>query len=747
MREKTSLTEPPENLKEAIDWILRVSGGDSSGNVDDNAINGLADKIKEILVAAGLGDCKNMIEKDIKTFITMLAEGVRLFVGYEESGNVLGKGIWKTGTTQYSYKDATATWIKAGHNNGHETCAKIFLGIFPLCYFLFTFLYFKYKDGISERWEQLQFDGGGNGSRNGKKETLKLFMEAIRFDYSRFSSNTLQSVMRKVAPKFPELSSASVQGGSSYKDFLQHVKKIGEENLKNEYGIVNTTDSPLYGLHLAATTYLKKQFNNGRGIGEPFNKLKKTLQNFEESCENYQDLKGTFGGFLREIGLSAPGSSEPGSDGPRKPGSSGSASAVPVPMNLKEAIDWVLWLSGSDRQGGKKAITDLADKLVTCLRRVTVNGIVASTLLQADGGYGYDDNQKPITHLAERLACFIGYSNGKVDGSGIGARGIYKSAYDTNPNFSDSFKVNEEKAAHVFLGVIPLFFFGLSYLYWRCKGAWAEKTLADGPLKNFMVNMGITQGLDESKTGSYICRLLAKFSELSFDGPKPISYPDLLKDVEKTKTNLKGKSSAVPLASLYFCAFGYFNTKVSNGQIKQLPQNAAEVAATFSWFTQVTQALKLDSSGVLSHAYSKLLGQIKPVFTIVNNEQPQQETPAAEAVGAAANAAVASAAAAVQTGRSNDSGRGGGVGSRGPAGPQGPRGDKGETGERGERGESSSSPTVTGPTTTTPPPQPSSAGPAAGTLTTLALGGGAAAVYFNVGNVATILKGIFGLLK
>ncbi|GIX61084.1 variant erythrocyte surface antigen-1 family protein [Babesia caballi] len=109
----------------------------------------------------------------------------------------------------------------------------------------------------------------------------------------------------------------------------------------------------------------------------------------------------------------------------------------------------------------------------------------------------------------------MGYS-----GSNIGDGGIAVSGQPVNPNgIGSGYKLTyhrdqakwqnqvvgsqaESTAAKIFLGCVPLCFYGLSYLYWRCHekgGRWNAMTLGGGDLKSYFDSQGFK--ISELKDG------------------------------------------------------------------------------------------------------------------------------------------------------------------------------------------------------------------------------------------------------
>ncbi|GIX64515.1 variant erythrocyte surface antigen-1 family protein [Babesia caballi] len=204
--QKKSLTQPPQNLKEAIDWVLRVCGRDGVKN-DDNAIKGLAEELRNLLdkdagtfairvngffgtARSGLQSAdrstareafilksylnnitsygrtlndteldylKTALEKDFESPggqsggpISQLAEGLKKFVG-QNSGIGCQDYV-------YFYNSDNARWSSLTPSQ-REDCALILLGIMPVLYFGLTYIYW-WCEGTGG-WSQHKIDGSG----------------------------------------------------------------------------------------------------------------------------------------------------------------------------------------------------------------------------------------------------------------------------------------------------------------------------------------------------------------------------------------------------------------------------------------------------------------------------------------------------------------------------------------------------------------------------------------------------------
>ncbi|GIX61089.1 variant erythrocyte surface antigen-1 family protein [Babesia caballi] len=158
------LTDCPSNLKEAIDWILRVTGKDGQGSDNTRA---LAKAVKELLQSAvtevessrstvhkngselqrlkqGLERAKELVEKDVKVNrfetgpIRLLSRSLGRFIGYDDTvfsgrdGQIIGAGIAPSNMATHRLCDAAIAFtiavlegckkhsdLKESHNINH----------------------------------------------------------------------------------------------------------------------------------------------------------------------------------------------------------------------------------------------------------------------------------------------------------------------------------------------------------------------------------------------------------------------------------------------------------------------------------------------------------------------------------------------------------------------------------------------------------------------------------------------------
>ncbi|GIX61398.1 variant erythrocyte surface antigen-1 family protein [Babesia caballi] len=99
--------------------------------------------------------------------------------------------------------------------------------------------------------------------------------------------------------------------------------------------------------------------------------------------------------------------------------------------------------------------------------------------------------------------------------------GGYKSSYISTPHWDGD--ANKNKIVQVFLGCLPLFYYWLTYLYWKCKqtrdkGGWEAQWFngrgGGTDLKNFMVGHGYVTDHLNKHPGKNIAPLLERFDKL-----------------------------------------------------------------------------------------------------------------------------------------------------------------------------------------------------------------------------------------
>ncbi|GIX64135.1 variant erythrocyte surface antigen-1 family protein [Babesia caballi] len=467
-------------------------------------------------------------------------------------------------------------------------------------------------------------------------------------------------------------------------------------------------------------------------------------------------------------------SSEQESDARRNLETSATGSVtVPVPQNLKDAIDWVLRLSNKDGQGGDDGIRDLAEAVGKLLDTVDISNYK-----------NYKSRlQSVITNLANGLKVFAGYNaEGQPTGKGI-ASIKYKSSYSASETWehsqdSDS-DAKDQKCAKVFLGCMPLIYYGITYLYWRCatttgcNGYWelmcfngttvyaTTTDITSNLLSIFMASVGYTNKYQlSSKSGDDVMsKLKGTFNELnitSTTGDSKFTYSTFLEHVERNAVNsLNSTPETCPLYALYYVAVAYW---------KSAPANTSGIAEAIQKLGE--RFLKLyNSSGThyaLQQPINDLMDNVKTSLTPHGLSGPVTHGPrkprSLDTVSLTPTTAIATTTTGTTT---NDGG----------TGPQGPRGDERETAEASGRGDvqhaadqagENESKDVAGNSSDSPSSAPAAIPPTlrpisfvppsssvsyvAGSVAACTAAGGAAAAYFvNVGGFADIVMTVFGL--
>ncbi|GIX65459.1 variant erythrocyte surface antigen-1 family protein [Babesia caballi] len=266
------------------------------------------------------------------------------------------------------------------------------------------------------------------------------------------------------------------------------------------------------------------------------------------------------------------------------------------PSKLKEAIDWILRVTGKDGGGIQNGTKQLATAVNNLISKAGIERLKPQITI----------NQGLINSLATGLATFIGYKDpdrsnsignggiavGQYGGTGkpwnpgeASGRGYRLTYHRTSATWDNSFQGgdNSTTAAKIFLGCVPMIFSALSYLYWRCddskgNGEWSGFGLTGSGsashLKDFMVGLGYSSNeLNGSKLGSQIASSafsgLVEFktaaSSLSTTNSPYVSFAaELHKKVRETSGSF---STTCPLSALYHGASCYFRceqTKVAD---------------------------------------------------------------------------------------------------------------------------------------------------------------------------------------
>ncbi|GIX65774.1 variant erythrocyte surface antigen-1 family protein [Babesia caballi] len=379
--QQKSLTEAPTNLKEAIDWVLRVSGGDgkymiyTKNFIEDlhtilsDPLNINDDVVKAILVE---------IEKDKNTYpegpFKRLSEGLRTFIGYallnEQNSwkwKIKGSGIVQNGDLPSVYTsayDSTTTYSNIDRENAKKKALQNLFTAIELIFEGLTELFFNCKT----EWAGQRLSGNSGGT------DLNQFMDKSGFSETQLNTDMKgERIMSQALKGFEELSTA--YSAVSTNPSLDAFRSQLEQNAWS-----NPSEYPLTSLYILAT-YVYVQ---STGPATP-------------SFAGYSGLSALAGGAY---GLNLGGD---------------------YPANLKEAIDWILRVTGKDGQdqggGTGDGTTALSGKVKELLESVQGSGSGLGAefekvikVLSTDGSSGTGI----IGKLADGLQQFIGYNGTNI---------------------------------------------------------------------------------------------------------------------------------------------------------------------------------------------------------------------------------------------------------------------------------------------------------------------------------------------
>ncbi|GIX61808.1 variant erythrocyte surface antigen-1, beta subunit [Babesia caballi] len=289
------LKKPPENLKDAIDWILWF------GAYGRTTSSGMSNYTKLANVLNTLQEFKDAKEKALggiepEGAINMLAKGLAGFLGYVSQGdyNFSDSGVIQHGKGYTSkYKDAT--W-DGSDNNGEM--ARIFLCAAAITFLGLSFLCWKCK----------HTQGGWNGeSLTGSdvNSGLGQFMRDMGYQSKYFDGvkkgTDVASLLEENEKGFDGLVQPATK--NFYDDFIQA--------LETQYKPAsNALNSPLTACYKFAKEYFTSQFKKPKGevTDQTLTSIKDALQGFKSSCQNSaQDLSDQIGNFIK-IAMTSPSS-------------------------------------------------------------------------------------------------------------------------------------------------------------------------------------------------------------------------------------------------------------------------------------------------------------------------------------------------------------------------------------------------------------------------------------------------------
>ncbi|ORM41381.1 uncharacterized protein BXIN_2429 [Babesia sp. Xinjiang] len=273
------VTCPPGNLKECIDWILRVTNKDDTKNGDQNGkelgeavvklLEG-ATKYLDSLTNGNNGGATEKLTKDKDVLqavngngqlITKLADNLQKFIGYNNGGGTLtGNGIGNQGTSGGAGQKYTSTytgdWNSVGNEQNKQLCARIFLGTIPVMFSGLSYLYWQCNTGNGRgdtRWSTHQIN----------KPPLGIYLVCSGYDSKQLNQkgsgsggkNITGTEVAKLLKELFSDNNGATKVSNPYPEYINEV-------LKN----TNTTSPdthPLSSLYLASQYYFQYKFHPG----------------------------------------------------------------------------------------------------------------------------------------------------------------------------------------------------------------------------------------------------------------------------------------------------------------------------------------------------------------------------------------------------------------------------------------------------------------------------------------------------
>ncbi|GIX63097.1 variant erythrocyte surface antigen-1 family protein [Babesia caballi] len=239
------------------------------------------------------------------------------------------------------------------------------------------------------------------------------------------------------------------------------------------------------------------------------------------------------------------------------------------PTNLKEAIDWVLRVSGRDGFGGDG--TDLLATALTASFKKTPHGgndDVKKILAAIEMDEQESKPTGPIKQLGDALQRFIGYGH-KIDspkGWKITQGGIvkpgssytsaYKGTWDADVYSNDYDGSKRRKGVQCFFIAVEKIFEGLTELYYNCRNGWKNENLGGSNLQQFMDRNGFrnTQLNTDMKGERIISQALKDLREFTTAYNSAGTNPSLDTFRYQLEQNAMLTPSNTPLSALYILA-------------------------------------------------------------------------------------------------------------------------------------------------------------------------------------------------
>ncbi|GIX61201.1 variant erythrocyte surface antigen-1 family protein [Babesia caballi] len=518
------------NLKEAIDWILRVTGKDGGSDKSQDlaraitelpdfkvAIKYAADKLNE----GGSGDASKALVKlstpgTLGPIIGKLAEGLRQFIGYDPSGGII----------KHSNKGIGAS------NDPLE----------------------RLQEGLLGFWIEM-IQSLVNSANKGVRDVS---LRGVNLD----------SELR------PALGGGS--GGKNFTTAVNHMKGLNQRNGDQIKDVVT---------QLKNVTKLQSKTNITDFATPVSEYLGKVLQAVAEDSS----VKSISGGFKFN--------------------------------NHRKSINEIVNELCTNITTLIKKFADMKGKPFSLERGGIENGMAQVKLYNAHLGPNVLKGIKPPPKTIALISALHNATNGFRREL---QKPLYTSYYLPSATWDGS--QDKPKCAMIFLSCIPLYYYGITYLYWQCrdKGAWASWTFGQGSkgyeLRYFMAAMGFDINQFNLNSGETVMKSVSsKLTELNTTTEE--SFPKFLKTLQ-SKLN---DTSALPstfnghtISALIHCAATYFHCKQrqdinTNGE----PPPPVTIRQMLYWLSGLTITSQFGS--LLGHFKSTLPNKLAVVVSGTKN--------------------------------------------------------------------------------------------------------------------------------
>ncbi|GIX64821.1 uncharacterized protein BcabD6B2_42560 [Babesia caballi] len=285
MGKQKSLTEPPKDLKEAIDWLALVGGGFGGSAFGGS---GKPDKLEKALTKLpGFGGVKTNVFNQIEPqgVILKLANGLgRGFLGYDSNLEFGYNGIIQKHrgyNSSYEY----CNW--AEDDEFTKQCALIFLGCAVTAYYCMSYVYWRCVKG---GWNT-QILGGSNGL------DLYKFIQTLGYNGGWVSNiiggSQMAERLRDNFHGIEDFTKVSDSVASDYPAFL---------NSLVQYDPSDALNRPLASCFKLAISYFELQKTNAGAITGTIDQIKEECIKLSKGeSQTYITLKDRITQLLQQV--------------------------------------------------------------------------------------------------------------------------------------------------------------------------------------------------------------------------------------------------------------------------------------------------------------------------------------------------------------------------------------------------------------------------------------------------------------